>query len=47
MALSVQGRPRDARQVKRKVKSMVIMFFDVKGIDHKAFVLVGQTVNSS
>jgi hypothetical protein len=28
-----------------KAKSMLIIFFDIKGIVHKEFVLVGQTVN--
>jgi hypothetical protein len=35
MAFSVQGRPRKARQVKSKVKSMLIILFDIKGIAHK------------
>jgi hypothetical protein len=35
-----------ARQVKSKVKSMLIIFFHIKGIAHKEFVLAGQTVNS-
>jgi hypothetical protein len=42
--------PRDrrkARQVKRKVKSMLIIFFDIKGIVHKEFALAGQTVISA
>jgi hypothetical protein len=30
-----------------KVKSIVIIFFDIKGIAHKEFVLAGQTVNSA
>lgn len=34
------------RKVKNKVKSIPIIFFDVKKIGHKEFVLVGQTVNS-
>jgi hypothetical protein len=37
---------KEARQ-KSKVKSMLIIFFDIKGIDHKGFVLAGQTVNSA
>jgi hypothetical protein len=45
MACSAQGRPEQARQVKRKVKIMLIIFFDIKGIAHKEFVLAGQTVN--
>jgi hypothetical protein len=35
-----------ARQVKRKVKNKLI-FFDIKGIVHKKFVLAGQTVSST
>jgi hypothetical protein len=35
-----------ARHVKINVKSMIITFFDVKGIMHKQFVPTGQTVNS-
>jgi hypothetical protein len=34
------------RQVKSKVKNMLIIFFDIKGIVHKEFVLAGQTVNT-
>jgi hypothetical protein len=34
-----------ARQAKSKVKSMLIIFFDIKGIVRKKFVLAGQTVN--
>jgi hypothetical protein len=30
-----------------EAKSMLIIFFDIKGIVHKEFVLVGQTVNST
>jgi hypothetical protein len=47
MACSVQGRPKKARQVRSKVKSMLIIFFDIKGIIHKEFVLSHQTVNSA
>jgi hypothetical protein len=36
-----------ARQAKMKVKSMLIIFFDIKGIVHKEFVLAGRTVNSA
>jgi hypothetical protein len=47
MACSVQGRPKMARQVKSRVKSMLIIFFDIMVIVHKEFVLAGQTVNSA
>jgi hypothetical protein len=47
MACLVQGRPKKVRQVKSKVKSMLIIFFDIKGIVHKEFVLAGQTANST
>jgi hypothetical protein len=40
-------RPKRARQVANKVNSMFIIFFDIKGIVHKEFILVGQTVNSA
>jgi hypothetical protein len=36
-----------SEQVKSKVKSMLINFFDIKGIVHKGFVWAGQTVNSA
>jgi hypothetical protein len=35
------------RQVKSKVKSILIIFFDIKGIVNKEFVLAGQRVNSA
>jgi hypothetical protein len=38
-------RPRMARMVKSKVKSLFIVFH-IKGITHKEFALTGQTVNS-
>jgi hypothetical protein len=41
------GQTEKARQVKSKVKSMLIIFFDIKGILHKEFFLAGQTVNSA
>jgi hypothetical protein len=34
-----------ARQVKSKVKCMLIIFFDIKEIVHKEFDLADQTVN--
>jgi hypothetical protein len=33
--------------VKSKIKSMLIIVFDIKGIVHKEFDLTGQTVNSA
>jgi hypothetical protein len=35
------------RQVKNKVKSICIIFFDIKGIILKEFAMVGQTANSA
>jgi hypothetical protein len=32
------------RQVKSEVKSMLITFFGIKGVDHKEFISAGQTV---
>jgi hypothetical protein len=32
--------------MKSKINSMLIIFFDIKGIAHKEFVLAGQTGNS-
>jgi hypothetical protein len=40
-------RPKKARRVKNKVKSMLIIFFETKGIVNKEFFLAGQTVNSA
>jgi hypothetical protein len=34
-----------ARQVKSKAKSILIIFFDIKGTVHREFFLAGQTVN--
>jgi hypothetical protein len=47
MACSAQGISKKARQVKSKVKSMLIIFFDIRGIVHKEFAMAGQTVNST
>jgi len=38
-------RPKKARQVKSNVKTMLICFFDIKGLVHFEFVTQGQTVN--
>jgi hypothetical protein len=40
-------RPKKARQVTSKLKCMLIICFDTKGIVRKEFVLAGQTVNSA
>jgi hypothetical protein len=40
-------RLKKARKVKSKVMSMLIVFFHIKRILHKEFVLAGQTVNSA
>jgi hypothetical protein len=40
-------RPKNARQVKSKVKCMLIIFVDIKGIVHKESILAGQIVNST
>jgi hypothetical protein len=36
-----------ARQAKSEVKSILIIFFDIKGIIHKEFILAGQIANSA
>ena len=38
-------RPKKARQVKSQIKSMLIVFYDMRGIIHREFVPQGQTVN--
>ena len=40
-------RPKKARQVRSNIKSMLICFFDQKGIVHKEFVPPGRTVNAA
>jgi hypothetical protein len=40
-------RPKKVRQVKSNVKSMLIIFFDIKKIVYKKFVLTGKTVSSA
>jgi hypothetical protein len=40
-------RLKKVRQVKNKVKRMLIIFFDIKGIVHKEFVQAGQTASSA
>jgi hypothetical protein len=45
MSCTVQGRPKKARQVKSIFKSIIIIFFHIKGIVYKEFVLAGQAVN--
>jgi hypothetical protein len=52
IARSIQSRikkkfKKKARQVKSKVKSMLFIFFGLKGIVHKEFVLASRTVNSA
>jgi hypothetical protein len=43
----VLGRPKEAREVKIRVKRMIIIFIDIKGIVQKRVFLAGQTVNST
>ncbi|XP_029941109.1 uncharacterized protein LOC115383163 isoform X4 [Salarias fasciatus] len=38
-------RPKKARQVRSAIKTMLICFFDIKGMVHSEFVPPGQTVN--
>lgn len=39
-------RPKKARMSKSRVKTMLIVFFDCKGVVHKEFVPTGQTINA-
>jgi hypothetical protein len=39
--------PKKARHVGSKVKSMLIIFFNITRVVYKEFVLAGQTVNSA
>jgi hypothetical protein len=41
------SRLRKARQVKKNIKSLLIIFFDIKVIVRKEFVLAGHTFNSA
>lgn len=43
---SEEPRPKKTRQEKSKIKSMLICFYDSKGIIHKEFVPTGQMVNA-
>jgi hypothetical protein len=47
MACLVQGRPKNVRQVKSKLKNMLNILFDIKGIIYKEFIRAGQTVKST
>jgi len=38
-------RPKKARQMRSNVKTMLIIFFDIRGIVHRKFIPPGQTVN--
>jgi len=42
---SSSPRPKEARQVKSNIKTMLIAFFDIDGLVHHEFVPTGQTVN--
>ncbi|UYV63349.1 hypothetical protein LAZ67_2003808 [Cordylochernes scorpioides] len=40
-------RPKKARMSKSRIKTVIIVFFDIRGIEHCEFVPQGQTVNSA
>ncbi|XKL64927.1 hypothetical protein PGB90_005013 [Kerria lacca] len=40
-----ETRPKKARMSKSKVKSLLIAFFDIKGVVHHEYVPAGQTIN--
>jgi hypothetical protein len=42
-----RGRPKEARQVKSNVKSMIIILFYTKKIIYEEFILASQRVNST
>jgi hypothetical protein len=44
-SIHIKSKLAETEKGRSKVKSMVIIFFAFKGIVHKEFVLVGQTVN--
>lgn len=43
---SASPKPKKAKMSKSKVKTMLIVFFDAKGVVHKEFLPQGQTVNA-
>jgi hypothetical protein len=47
MMCSVQGRLKRAKEMKSKVKSLLIIFIHIKEIVHEELFLAGQTVNSA
>ncbi|UYV68226.1 hypothetical protein LAZ67_5003465 [Cordylochernes scorpioides] len=47
MAQKSSPRPKKARMSKSRSKTMIIVFFDIRGVEHCEFVPQGQTVNSA